>query len=66
MRCPARRVARLTRRGMGMVVFGCAAVIAAYASARVELLYVGVLAILVPVFAIAFARFRRVSVSASR
>ena len=49
-----------------MVVFGGAAVIAAYASARVELLYVGVLAILVPVFAIAFARFRRVSVSASR
>ena len=60
------RAARLTRRGTALAVAGAAAILGAYLIERPELLYVGVLALLLPAIAVAFARFRHVSVRVSR
>lgn len=61
-----RRGAGLTRRGTVFVVVGVVEIIAAYAAGRSELLYVGALAILLPVIAVLFVRLRRVTLTATR
>ncbi|MCY7325470.1 MAG: DUF58 domain-containing protein [Microbacteriaceae bacterium] len=60
------RSARLTPRGGALAVVGVASVIGAYAGGRPELLYLGCLTLLLPAFAVAFARFRRVGLTVSR
>ena len=60
------RGAGLTRRGTISVITGIAEIIAAYVSSRAELLYVGVLAVLLPVIALLFVRFRRVTLAVTR
>jgi uncharacterized protein (DUF58 family) len=47
-------------------VVGSASILGAYATNRRELLYVGLLALLLPLIAVAFARLRRVSVGVTR
>ena len=61
-----RRVAGLTRRGYAFVIVGGAEIIAAYAAGRSELLYVGVLVIVLPVIAFLYVRVRRVTLTATR
>ena len=61
-----RRGAALTRRGIVFVVVGSAEIIAAYVAGRTELLYVGALALLLPVIAMLFVRLRRVTLTATR
>lgn len=60
------RAARLTTRGAALALVGAASIVVAYAAGRTELLYLGVLTLLLPVLAAAFARFRRVSVAVAR
>lgn len=60
------RAARLTTRGAALAVVGAASIVVAYAAGRTELLYLGVLTLLLPALAIAFARFRRLSVAVTR
>ena len=49
-----------------MVTVGGASIVAAYVVSRPELLYVGALAVLLPMLAVAFARFRRLGLEVSR
>lgn len=49
-----------------MVAVGSASIVAAYVVSRPELLYVGSLAVLLPLLAVVFARFRRVGLEVSR
>ena len=60
------RAVRLSRRGTTLLVVGIGGVLLAYMLGRVELLYVGLLAGLLPVCAVLFARYRRVSVEVTR
>src|SRR3990170_6225608 len=60
------RSTRLTPRGMTLVAVGAIGIVGAYVIGRHELLYVGSLAALLPLLAMAFARFRRVNVEVTR
>ncbi|MCU1557167.1 MAG: hypothetical protein JWN09_1162 [Microbacteriaceae bacterium] len=60
------RVARLTRRGWSLLVFGLVAVLASYWLGRRELLYLGCFVALLPLLALAFVRWRRVPLLVAR
>ena len=60
------RSAKLTGRGLALVVVGVVSLIGAYSGGRSELLYLGLLLVLLPTLAMLFARFRRIGISASR
>ncbi len=62
----SRQVARLTRRGWFLVVLGAIALPASYWLGRRELLYLGCFILLLPLFALAFVRWRRMSLSVER
>jgi uncharacterized protein (DUF58 family) len=60
------RVARLTRRGWSLLVLGVIAVAASYVLGRRELLYLGCFALLLPLVALAFVRWRPMRLSVVR
>lgn len=60
------RTARLTRRGVVLLVLGIAAVPLAYWLGRRELLYLGSFLVLLPLAALGFVRWRRVRMSVRR
>ncbi|MBC7723131.1 MAG: DUF58 domain-containing protein [Burkholderiaceae bacterium] len=62
----AARTTRLTGRGKWMLAVGAASIVAAYLAHRPELLYLGSLTALLPVIAVAFARFRRLRLDVAR
>ncbi|MEY2849776.1 MAG: hypothetical protein RI885_2443 [Actinomycetota bacterium] len=66
-RTPSRvRSVRLTPRGVCVLALGAIGVIAAYSLGRPELLYPAVLALLLPLAAIALTRFRRIGLTVTR
>lgn len=60
------RTARLTGRGTCLAGVGGVSLIAAYASGRTELIYPGVLLLLLPVLATLLIRYRRFGIDSSR
>lgn len=61
-----RRIARLTQRGWVLLVIGLAVIPSSYWFGRRELLYLGFFLVLLPVFALASVRLRRMRLSVQR